>query len=156
MRWASSKASKMFTLLLSLLCSLLYNNISQCTNALNLCFHHVSRSEIFGWIAGKSDTTGCARRYDIARLNRHTLRKYSDNGTNRKNHHARVALLLRDIIHTQSQRELLRVGDLVSSDNPWPHWTITVNAFSLKELFVARLKVTSCDIVEYSVTKDVR
>src|SRR5260370_35501685 len=107
MRWASSKASKMFTLLLSLLCSLLYNNISQCTDALNLCFHHVSRSEILGWIAGKSETTGCARRYDIARLNRHALRKYGYNGTNRQNHHAPVAHLLRDIIHTTVQRNLL-------------------------------------------------
>src|SRR5260370_14216347 len=156
MRWASSKACKMFTLLLLFLCFLIYNNISQCTNALNLCFHNVSRSEIFGWIAGKSDTTGCARRYDIARLNRHALRKYGDNGTNRKNHHARVALLLRDIIHTQSQRELLRVVDLVSSDNPWPHRTITINPFSLKELFLARSNVTCFCIIEYSVTKDVR
>jgi hypothetical protein len=48
--------------------TLLYDDISQCANALNLCFHHISGLEKFGGIARKSDTTGGACRDDIAWL----------------------------------------------------------------------------------------
>src|ERR1700712_772610 len=90
-----------------------------------------------------------AGRDDVARLQAHELRDIVDEERDAEDHGPGRAVLAHDAVDREPHLQILRIGDFIAGNQPWPDRTKAVGRFSFRPLTSAfRLELAFRHVVD--------